>query len=208
MTGVDRTDSVDKSLDLRARAREGLRREIGEVALRLFVERGFDDVTAAELAHVSGISLRSFFRYFATKEDAALAGLERSMQLVASTFASRPADEGVWASLQYAFASVVDVAGLEGPDPLDVSRLFVETPSLRARRLEKHGEWRRTLLPLLAERLPDQDEPWRGETACLAILTAALGCLDTATEMWVRDEGRVSATTVLAQAFDAVSAVR
>lgn len=193
-------------VDVRAQAKEGIRQGIAAVALRLFVQRGFDEVTAAEIARSSGISSRSFFRYFATKEDAALAGLDRSMHAVGADFAARPDGESVWESLQHAFAVLIDAPVLDGVDPLDVARLFVETPSLRARRLQKHGAWRQTLLPLLVERLSDARETWRTETASLAVLTAALGCLDIATEMWVSMDGRVSAAAVLAEAFGGVVA--
>lgn len=194
------------TVDVRARAKEGIRLGIAEVALRLFVRRGFDEVTTAEIARDSGISSRSFFRYFATKEDAALAGLDRSMLAVRAELAARPGGESVWVSLQHAFAVLIDAPVLDGVDPFDVARLFVETPSLRARRLQKHGAWRQALLPLLVDRLPDSGESWRTEAASLAVLTAALGCVDTATEMWVAMDGRVSATTVLAEACGGVAA--
>lgn len=125
---------------------------------------------------------------------------------VRAGFAARPRDESVWDSLRHAFAALIDARVLDGVDPLDVARLFVETPSLRARRLQKHGAWREALLPLPVNRLSNRGETWRAETVSLAVLTAALGCLDTATEMWVAMDGRVPATTVLAEAFRGVAA--
>lgn len=60
--------------DLRARRREQTRREVGEVALRLFAERGYDDVTVAEIAEAAGISRRTFFTHFASKDEVLLVG--------------------------------------------------------------------------------------------------------------------------------------
>lgn len=200
---MDRADGV---LDVRARAREGVRQGVAEIALRLFIQRGFEEVTAAEIARDSGISLRSFFRYFATKEDAALAGLDRSMNIVAAGLAARPADEDVWTSLRHAFAKILDEPVLHDVDPLELARLFIDTPSLRARRLQKHNAWRHTLLPLLADRLPDRGEGWRDEAVGLAVLSAALGCLDAATEVWVSADGRVPPADALAEAFRGVAA--
>lgn len=193
------------SQNLRARTRETLRREVAGISLRLFIERGFDNVTAEEIARASGISQRSFFRYFSTKENAALAGLERSADLVAAALAQRPTDEPVWTSLEHAFATLIEAPGLEGLSPLAVSRLFVQTPSLRSRRFEKHQEWSEVIVPVLADRFPPSVGWAFAEVTGPSLVGAALSCLDTATEIWVHREGEVPAIEVLSAVFGAVA---
>lgn len=188
---------------MRAARRDRARKEVAAVALRLFVERGFDGVTALEVAEAAGVSPRTFFRYFATKEDAALAALEASQSRVADELRRRPRGEPVWASLKAAFAILEDALDL---DSLEVARLYVRTPSLRASRTAKDAEWHAALLPVLIDRVPRAGGRWRRETAANALLVAALGCLDTATEVWVRSGGEESPGVLLDAAFDAITA--
>ena len=46
-----------------------VRNAIYDTAIELFVKKGFDDTTGEEVAEAAGISRRSFFRHFATKDD-------------------------------------------------------------------------------------------------------------------------------------------
>src|SRR5262245_40611768 len=91
-----------KGLDLRTKSRESLRAEIAEVAFRVFAERGFDQVTATEVAEAAGISRASFFRYFDSKEDAVFAALEERGVDVADALRGRPDGESAWTALRHA----------------------------------------------------------------------------------------------------------
>ena len=64
--------SATPPLDLRARRRNATRIELREAALTLFEQQGVAHTTTEEIARAAGISQRTFFRYFATKEECVL----------------------------------------------------------------------------------------------------------------------------------------
>src|SRR6201986_4990788 len=97
---------ADKPLDLRSRTRENVRVQIAEVAFKVFAERGFDQVTATEVAEAAGISRASFFRYFESKEDAVFVVLDERGADVADALRERPDGESAWAALRH----VLDIA--------------------------------------------------------------------------------------------------
>ncbi|MDX3528661.1 TetR family transcriptional regulator [Streptomyces sp. ID05-39B] len=57
---------------LRERKRQRMYQEVSDIAVRLFVERGFDAVSVAEVAAAAEISKPTLFRYFPAKEDLVL----------------------------------------------------------------------------------------------------------------------------------------
>lgn len=64
--------SDEEPLSLRARRRRETELAIRDAALHLFLEHGSQDTTADDIAARTGVSTRTFFRYFDTKESAAL----------------------------------------------------------------------------------------------------------------------------------------
>src|SRR5262249_33366 len=133
-------------------SRQAVRQKVVETGMRLFVERGFDATTTTQIAEEVGISSRSLFRYFATKEDLVLGHLTPHPQLVAAPPAARPAAESPWAALRAAFES------LRGSDyneahQLVVTKMIYGTPSLRARYVDKQLNWLDLLAPEIAGRL-------------------------------------------------------
>src|SRR5438445_439452 len=59
------------------RKRRAVRAELSDVALELLIDRDFESVTVDEIASAVGVSRRTFFRYFASKEDVVFAFLDQ-----------------------------------------------------------------------------------------------------------------------------------
>lgn len=120
---------------LRERRRRQTEREIGDAALDLFEQQGVDRTTVDDIARAAGVSSRTFFRYFATKEAAALVphvDLDARVEaMVAAIGPGRPLLEQleeVWREVLTAFE---DGRSEPGRLMLRIRRLMLAEPALR-----------------------------------------------------------------------------
>ncbi|MGC0370040.1 TetR/AcrR family transcriptional regulator [Microbacterium sp. SLBN-111] len=191
---------MDAEASLWERSRRAAYAEISGVAMRLFLDQGFEQTTIDQIAAAAGISRRSFFRYFGTKEDVLLGDLARDGERLRDALDEIPTDVGPWEALRRALDSVHALERDSG-DLLKIARMMYDTPSLLSRSAEKHRHWQALLLPGIRARLgPDADD-----VSAAAIIASAIACLDTAGEAWARSHGELD----LAELYDrAVAAVR
>ncbi|MCQ4079958.1 TetR family transcriptional regulator [Streptomyces sp. RB6PN25] len=94
------------SSGLRERKKAETRQALRTQAARLFAERGFADTTVAEIAEAAGVSLRTFFRYFDSKEELLLPDLAELFDRLARELERRPADEPALVALREALLTV------------------------------------------------------------------------------------------------------
>src|SRR6185369_17952402 len=78
---------------LRERKKQQTRVALAQAGLRLFAERGYDETTLAEIADAAGVSTRTIFAYFGSKEDILFASLQTMCDTVVEAVTERP--EGV-----------------------------------------------------------------------------------------------------------------
>jgi AcrR family transcriptional regulator len=91
-------------------AKEFVAREIEEAAIGLFAERGYENVTAADIAEAIGLSRRTFFRYFASKDQVLQAHAVRLHTRVIRALERRSSDEAAAVALCNAFLDTADVS--------------------------------------------------------------------------------------------------
>jgi AcrR family transcriptional regulator len=101
------TASQSLALQVRAQRSQMMSRELEAVALRLFEERGFGNVTIEEIASEARISVRTFYRYFPTKEDVLQLQIDRRSEALRVALSNRPVDESPLHSLRVALEVVV-----------------------------------------------------------------------------------------------------
>jgi AcrR family transcriptional regulator len=194
----------DGSSGLRERTRRAVRAEIGGVAMRLFLELGFDATSMEQIAREAGISRRSLFRYFSTKEDIVLGNLVEAGLAAKEALEARPASESPWEALRAALESLAGDPEYSPERNLKIAKMLYGTPSLRASHFEKQLRWQELLVPNIQMRL-DAATGAAPDLRARAIVACALTCLDVATEIWTRRDGEED----LGRLFDqAVAAVR
>jgi AcrR family transcriptional regulator len=181
---------------VRARARRAMRAELADLALELFAERGYEETTVEDIARAAGLSKRSFFRYFPSKEDVVFGGVEAVAGEIAEEILARPAAEAPWDCLHQVLrrrqrdihASERELAGLT---------LIEATPSLRARLHQKRDAMRGEISDALRRR-PGADL----DAFTADVLTAAsAAALDAVTREWLRTGGRTDRAALLDRAF-------
>ncbi|MEV4421255.1 helix-turn-helix domain-containing protein [Patulibacter sp. NPDC049589] len=168
------------------RTRQLASREILETALRLFTEQGYDETTIAQIAREAGVSQRTLFRYFGTKEDLLGGDQDRFRQVLTDTIGGQPADADVWDVLRAGVAAVLALHDSH-EQARERFRLLHSTASLRAGWLEKRLGFQEDLLPLVEPRL----DAAAGSTTprARAVIATAFTCLDVASMTWVADDG-------------------
>lgn len=130
------------------------RARISQVATRLFIERGFDAVTVAEVAREAGVSSVTVFNHFPRKEDLLLDRTDDAVSLLREAVAARPDDVDPLAALRAAALRVLDdrlpLSGLaDGAVPF--FRTVAASPALLARTREIVAELQEVLRAALEE---------------------------------------------------------
>jgi AcrR family transcriptional regulator len=194
---------VEAKVGLRERTRNAVRVQLAEAALKLFVEQGFEATTVEQIAASTGLSRRSFHRYFSSKED--VLGqwfVEMGLQLAAA-LETRPPEESSWLALRRAFDDLVAALSTR-PGALDITRMMLTTPALHASHLQKHAHWGAALADSLQRRqVEDGSRPAR--IAAVALAGAALASLDSAQSEWASAGNERPLADLVDEAMNAVA---
>ena len=186
---------------LRATKKRETRRALSSAALQLASERGLHGFTVEEVATAAGVSARTFFNYFRSKE-AAIIGLdEDELEAVCAELEARPADEGPVEAL----AATLIPHGAALTEEADAfalrNRLVERYPELLPHRLAVQHQTETALTAALARRL--DASPFDPYPAVVA--AATFGALRAVTEWHQRVQPPQSLATSLQDAARTVA---
>jgi AcrR family transcriptional regulator len=164
---------------------------LADAALRRFAAEGYDATSVDAIAADAGVSARTFFRYFATKDEVLDMGrLERQAELrelVASADGSGPA---------LVRSAVVHLAEGFAEDRARIAlrqRAVATSPVLRGRLFDTFASWEHALASALAA---------RGEADAEVLAAVGIAVFRAATSAWLREDGDLRG--LVAAGFDAL----
>jgi AcrR family transcriptional regulator len=120
-------------LGLRERKKRKTRDDIVRAAMDLFLARGFDGTTVADIAEAADISPRTFFGYFPSKEDVVFHDSDELMASLVERIRGRAPSEDAFDALRAWIQAVDAGAGFEHEAERARRRLVRETPALSSR---------------------------------------------------------------------------
>jgi len=188
---------------LRERKKEKTRDALVASAMHQFAGRGFDHVTVEEIAASCEVSPRTFFRYFASKEDVLFADSDARCERLLEALEEQQADASPFQALAAAVALLTsDYA--EQRDMLRVRQEIVTaTPSLRTRAAERQQGWESSIIQQLRESGRARDLSDFDLRLLVAGTTAALRV---AIEAWIATDGSKDLGEFLDHAFQRLRA--
>jgi len=157
---------------------------IEKVALELFRERGFEETPVEDIAVAAGISRRTFFRYFGSKNDILFGNFELLLDDLEQWLASAPDDRPMFDVIADATMRFNRVHTDGSAAHRERMELILHTPALRANAALRNAEWLAVVARYAARRMgaPAHD------LGPQLVGHIALGAASAAYEQWLRDE--------------------
>ena len=128
-----------------------MRQVIADEAMRLFATRGFDHVTVAEVAAAAGVSDKTVFNYFPTKEDLFFDEVPRREAALVEAISGREPGESILSALRR--LQTGECGRLCTPGFAAFARIIEESPALQAKELEVMARFVHVLTEALQQEL-------------------------------------------------------
>ncbi len=172
---------------------------LSHIGLELFIARGFDATTVDDIAAAAGIGRRTFFRYFASKNDVPWGDFDALLHGMRGHLAALPDDVPLWPSLREAVIAFNRFPAEEAPIHRRRMELILGVPALVAHSTLRYDAWRQ----VIAEHVARRSEQAQSALEPQVIGWTCLGVALTAYDQWLSRDG-ADLAALLADAFDAL----
>lgn len=172
------TRGEDSLLGRRAAA---TRAEIVAAAVPLFLDRGFDDTSMAEVAEAAGMSRRTIYRYFATKDDIVFEAPRQWLEVFEDAVSTRGDGEPTRDLFRRGLVEVGRFVQQDAANVLAGFAILTSSPSLAARHGRSDAQWVSRYLELL---LPDVAHRGDGLLVATTIATSLVGAQNGLMVVW------------------------
>ncbi|WP_235737237.1 mycofactocin system transcriptional regulator [Nocardioides alcanivorans] len=126
--------------------------EIEQVAFRLFAERGFERTTLDAIAEAVGVSRRTLFRYFASKNDIPWGQFDRTLEHFRELLDAMPQELPIGEAVHRGVMAFNEFPADADPSHRERMRLILGTPTLQAHSVLRYREWRQVIEEYVAAR--------------------------------------------------------
>jgi AcrR family transcriptional regulator len=175
--------ALERPQGLRERKRRETSERIIEKGLRLFVKNGYEATTLEAIAQDAGISRRTFFYYFKSKEDVLLAAHDSGFrEALRPAMLEEPRDQAPIDAVQKCLIKLA--SRYETKESIVFDRLMESTEALRARKEAVFVETEQILLEAMGELWPS---PGRRDGLRLVAMVA-MGTLRLALDKWKEND--------------------
>lgn len=161
------------------------RAELEQVALELFSERGFVATTVEDIAAAAGIGRRTFFRYFASKNDVVWGDFELGLSALRGRLAMVQPGRPLLDELREAVLAFNRFDPGEVPWHRDRMALILTVPALQAHSTLRYAAWRSVIAEFAAGRLDSSP----GDLLPQLVAHSCLGAALTAYDQWLLRPG-------------------
>lgn len=187
------------SSGLRERKKAETRAALQDAAIELSLQHGVDNVSVETIAEAAGVSPRTFFNYFPSKEDAIVGSSTEEPSPLLELLRARPAGEEPLEALRRAVQGATERLQ-DDPHRWAARRLLVQRhPALAARHAAWLAEVEHVLVVEIADRLgldPDHDL-YPG-----TVVGAAMAATRIAITVWRNDDHAAPLATLVDETFD------
>lgn len=185
---------------LRERKRRETRQRITDVGIRLFIEKGYEAATLDEIAAAAGISRRTFFHYFKSKDEILLSLQSGVSDMLVAALWEAPGDSRPLEAIRAAAVKVCALISVD--DMIIIDRLMRSSEAVQARKQASYVQQEKAVFAALRERWPSSER----ETGLRLVAMLAIGAMRLATDAFGREGGKRAIVDLLNEAFDALEA--
>jgi AcrR family transcriptional regulator len=132
-----------------------------DCAFALFVERGYDNVTVADICEAASIGRRTFFRYFASKEDVLMEPIRAMAARVTTSVASAPASKSDARVIREALTELAEDALQHRERLVDLAKVLPEARNVHMSSFAVLSDQEARLAGELAARRGEAEPDWR-----------------------------------------------
>ncbi|WP_052558362.1 mycofactocin system transcriptional regulator [Mycobacteroides abscessus] len=174
------------------------RDEITAVAMTLFAQHGFDEVSVDDIAAAAGIARRTVFRYYSSKNAIVWGDFDSHLGVMRTLLEETADTVDTSTALRQAVLTFNDFPVDETPRHRMRMRMILEVPALQAYSMLMYTGWRDVIAQFVARRSGTDPGSLLPQTVAWTLLGGALA----AYEQWLADESS-KLTTLLGKGFDA-----